>query len=167
MTYLGDPISYKRIMALDVGDARVGIALSDRLGISAQPYQSVVGTGQKALREIADLVQREDVSEIVIGLPLELSGECGPQAIKVKTFAQKLVSILQRRSELTKVKTRFWDERFTTAEASRIVRDRKLRNREKRAALDRVSASLILQGYLDSRKLGIGLPEPDDDKLSS
>ena len=139
-------------MALDVGDARIGVALSDPLGITAQPFASVDQNG-RSVRSIIKIIEEQNVREIVVGLPLELNGEVGTQAKKVEEFVAILRSALDRNRELKGMKIGFWDERFTTAEAKRVTAGSGLKNEESRAALDRVSATLILEGYLERAAL--------------
>lgn len=137
-----------RIMALDVGDARIGVALSDRLGITAQPKCTIERKTGSYIRDILELVAKEQVETVVIGIPYELSGSLGDQGRKVTCFAKNLSSSLKADPELSTVKVDFWDERFTTREAESVIAGSKLKNRQRRAALDRVSAAIILQSYM-------------------
>lgn len=134
-------------MGLDVGDARVGIAISDPLGISAQCYPALE-RDKSFYKKLKSLIEEKDVSTLVIGLPYELSGDLGEQAKKVENFvnnlSQKLIGL-----DLSVV---FIDERLTTSEAKRVLSGSKLKNREKSAALDSISASLILETHLNSLK---------------
>lgn len=138
-----------RIMAFDVGDARVGVAISDPLGMIAQPLCTVErqnGGAEKLIR----LVLEKEVRTLVIGLPLELDGVHGPQAKKVQAFVEKLKTGMRKQDLLSKVEILFWDERFSTAQAERVLSGSKLKNKENSAALDRVSAALILESYINS-----------------
>lgn len=149
---LGNFVAMKRFMGLDVGDARIGVALSDPLGLTAQPYTTVDRRGGREISEFSRIVAKEDVGVIVIGLPLELSGEAGPQAEKVRLFAEHLERSLQRSEEISqKPKIELWDERLTTVEAERVIRGSGLKDRERRATLDRISAAVILASYLAAR----------------
>ena len=87
---------------------------------------------------------------LVIGLPLELDGVHGPQAKKVQAFVEKLKTGMRKQDLLSKVEILFWDERFSTAQAERVLSGSKLKNKENSAALDRVSAALILESYINS-----------------
>lgn len=138
-----------RIIAFDVGDARVGVAVSDPLGMIAQPLCTVErqnGGVEKLIR----LIVEKDAKRLVVGLPLELSGEHGPQAKKVEAFVEKLKTGLRKQNLLSSVEIVFWDERLTTAQAERVLSGSKLKNRDCHAALDRVSAAVILESYINS-----------------
>jgi putative Holliday junction resolvase len=137
-----------KIMALDVGNARVGVAMSDAMQITAQPHCTIEIVGKKALREIAQIAVVNKVLKIIVGLPLELSGKEGDQAKAVKKFATDLQEILIANEASSKIEIIFWDERFTTKAAERVLIGSKLKNRERSAALDRISAALILEGYM-------------------
>ena len=138
-------------MALDVGDARIGVALSDALRMFAHPHSAVERTSEKkALAEILELVTKEDVSEIIVGVPHELSGAVGEQAKKVLVFIESLKAALIANPSLSDVQVKLWDERLTTAQAEKIIMGSKLKNRERSRALDRISAALILESYLGS-----------------
>ena len=135
----------KRAMALDVGDARIGLALSDPLGLSAQPLSTLERSGSSA-EEIAELAKQNDVSTLVVGLPKTLDGEIGEQAQKVLKFKEELQNCVDEDVQIVE-----WDERLTTVEASRIIQGSKLKNKKRRQALDRISAAIILESYLASQ----------------
>ena len=137
-----------RIMALDVGDARIGIALSDPLRIIAQPH-STLERNKKAVPALVELIKREAVKIVVIGLPKTLDGELKEQAQKTIAFKEKLVEGL-RNQKLTDVGFELWDERLTTVNAERIIKGTKLKDKNRRALLDQVSATLILESYMNS-----------------
>ena len=141
----------KRYLALDVGDARIGVALSDESGMFAHPHSTVTRSGKKTAAEIAALTKETAVSGIVVGVPFELDGTFGEQAEKVDVFVAQLQKELLKDDELAKVDIHFIDERLTTSLAERIVVGTKLKNADKRAALDRVSASLILETFLSQQ----------------
>ena len=131
------------ILGLDIGNARTGVAISDELGIAAHPLCTIQRKSRKAvLAELQELVAVHKVERIVVGLPLQLDGEEGVQARKVKQFAERL----ERQVNLPIV---FWDESFTTAEASQILRGTKKRRRKRKQVIDQVAAVLILEGYLE------------------
>lgn len=140
-----------RILAVDYGDARVGVAISDPLGITAQPLDTLARRGDKHIcRELAALVEAREVSEVVVGLPLELSGAEGPAAQKVRAFADRL-------SRYISIPITFWDERMTSLQAERDMREvGKLKWRKRRGKVDQVAAQLILQAVLDQRGGGVG-----------
>ena len=130
-----------KILGIDVGDARVGLALSEGDGPAA-PLRTVAAKG--ALTAIADLVREEGVDEIVIGLPLSLDGSEGPSAKKARRFAAEL-----RRQVSCAIA--FVDERFTTSAAHRELGASGVRHRDRRAVVDQVAATLLLQTHLDAR----------------
>ena len=137
-----------RIMALDVGDKRVGIALSDPTGMLATPF-GAIERGGSAIAEILRLAEREGVGEIVVGMPYTLSGERGAQAAKTAAFIRDL------RGE-TSIPIATADERLSTAQATRLLRETapppsKRGRRADRARVDASAAAVILQGHLDGR----------------
>lgn len=134
-------------MALDVGDARVGIALSDPLRISCQPLTTIErGTARETLDKLLSLIDQHQVVGLVVGLPFGLDGQETEQTRKTSLFTDTLREEMKSR-EIDVVS---WDERLTTVEAEEIIAGSKLKNRKRREVLDRVSASLILQTYLES-----------------
>jgi putative Holliday junction resolvase len=137
-----------RLLGLDVGDARVGVAVSDPSGSVATPLSTLDGRTLDAdLRPLVRLVEDYEVEAIVVGLPLSLSGEEGPQSRAVRERAQ-------RWSQHLGVPLHFWDERLTTSQARRSLSEAGLDERATRKAVDMVAAALILQTYLDSRRDG-------------
>jgi len=140
-----------RIMGLDVGDARVGVAVSDELGISAQPHSTLKrNKGDKVLfQQIISLVEELSVQKVILGLPLGLDGLDTEQTAKVRSFALSLEKALSESGQ--SIPMDFQDERLSSVEAERILVDRKLKDSERRAAVDRMAASILLRGYLDSR----------------
>ena len=131
------------ILGLDIGDARTGVAISDELGIAAHPLCTIHRKSRKAvLAELQELVSAHKVERIVVGLPLQLDGETGTQARKVKRFAERL----EQQVNLPIV---FWDESFTTFEAAQILRGTKKRRKKRKQVIDQVAAVLILEGYLE------------------
>ena len=140
-----------RLLGLDVGDARIGVALSDETGVLASGLPTLARVGpRKDVKAIAALVREREARGIVVGLPLRLDGSLGPQAEKVLAFVETL-----RGSVRVPIAT--WDERLTTVEADRVLREAGANIRERKAKVDRVAAILILQGYLDAQ---VALPPP-------
>jgi putative Holliday junction resolvase len=135
-----------RIAALDVGDARIGVAVSDELGITAQGVGVVERVGGKRdLEALASMLgPYGPVERVVVGLPLNMNGTEGPQAAKVRAFADKVAAHLGLPVE-------YWDERLTTVAAERILLEGDLSRRRRRELVDRVAAALILEGYLARR----------------
>jgi putative Holliday junction resolvase len=132
-----------RIIGLDHGEKRIGVAVSDPLGLTAQPI-AVIEPDQ-IIEELKMIIQEYgDVEEIVVGLPKKLSGELGPQAEKVLKFIEDLKDNLQ-------VKVTAWDERLTTAAAERSMIDAGLSRSKRKKIIDKSAAALILQSYLDNK----------------
>ncbi len=128
-----------------MGDVRIGVALSDETGTLASGLPTLLRVGpRKDVRAVAQLVRDREVGEVVVGLPRRLDGTVGPQAEKVLAFADSLRASLR-------VPIEMWDERLTTVEAERILREAGAKARERKAKVDRIAAVLILQGYLDAR----------------
>ena len=135
-----------RALGLDVGEKRIGVALSDSLGIMASALSVVEEKSEDdAIKRILALAREHDVECIVIGLPRSLDGSMGPQALKVDAFADTLAG----RTDIAVVT---WDERFTTAEAERVLVEAGTKRDKRKRHRDSVAAALILQGYLDSEK---------------
>lgn len=135
----------KRIAALDVGEKRIGIAVSDPERIMAFPKGFV--TTERALEEIPALFRQWDVGVAVVGIPVTLRGEEGPQAAQVKEFIHSLKEALER--EGMNVEIVLWDERLSTVQAENLLREAGYRGKKTRQRVDAASATLILQSYLD------------------
>lgn len=135
-----------RVLALDVGERRIGVALSDPTRVLASPLTTLRAQPRaRVLGEIAALVQRNEVAEVVVGLPLTLSGEIGPQALIIQAFAAELQQALA-------VPVHLLDERLTSVAAERMMIDLGLRPEQRKARIDEVAASIILQDFLDARR---------------
>jgi putative Holliday junction resolvase len=136
-----------RYLGLDVGDRKIGVALSDETASLATGLETLGRVGpRKDVKAIAELVRRHGAREVVVGLPRRLDGSLGPQAHKVLEFMEDLRPALR-------VPLVPWDERFTTAMAEDALIAAGVSRRERRQVVDKVSAILILQSYLDYRKL--------------
>jgi len=147
-----------RLLGLDVGDARVGVAVSDPSGSVATPLVVLdARTLEGDLRPLARLVEEYEVEAIVVGLPLTLAGEEGPQARAVRELAGRWSASLD-------VPLLFADERLTTSQARRSLSEAGLDERASRKAVDMVAAALILQGYLESRRDGDDPPANGGDE---
>lgn len=135
-----------RYLGLDVGNRRIGVAVSDELGLTAQPVLTLVRKSSRRddLRSLARLCRRFGVAGIVVGNPLHLDGGESPQAAKTKAFATEL-------SELAGLPIHFWDERLTTREAHQILYEAGKKRQEHRSVVDQVAATMILQGFLDGK----------------
>jgi len=134
-----------RIVALDVGDVLIGVAISDPSEIIAQGLETIRRVGvKKDIETITDLVDQHEVGEIVVGLPKMMSGEIGIQAQKVLDFVEPLRSAVD-------IPVTMWDERLTTVTANRSLIEANVRRKKRKKVVDKVAAVIILQGYLDSR----------------
>lgn len=136
-----------RYLGLDVGDRRIGVALSDETATLATGLDTLERVGpKKDANAVVALAQRHDAAEIVVGLPRSLDGSVGPQAEKVLEFMQSLRA-------RTRIPVVPWDERFTTLMAQQALIEADVSRARRRSVVDKVSAVLILQSYLDYRKL--------------
>lgn len=131
-------------MALDVGKKRIGLALSDPLGITAQGLPTLQRTTiREDLTALADLVQEREVRLLLVGHPLNMSGTEGRQAVYTKEFADRLHA-------RTNVEVRYWDERLTSVEAGRVLRSSGISIEKRAKAVDRLAAVLLLESFLDA-----------------
>jgi len=146
-----------RILAIDPGRVRFGLALSDPLGIVAQGLPTYESAGRrKDLEAFEALVREHEVAEILMGRPLQMDGTPGPMT----EFAEKLAADLRDKTGLP---VRLWDERLSSAEAERTLIAGNVRRENRKGLRDRVAASLILQGFLDARSSGFtGAPDSED-----
>lgn len=135
-----------RVLGIDYGDSKIGLAVSDRLGITAQPLTSYRRRTEKEDKKyFINLIAEHEITEIVIGLPLRMDGSSGTRAEKTQEFARWLERFLN-------LPIHFWDERLTTKQANRILSQRKLAPRVKKNIEDQVSAVIILSTYLESKR---------------
>ena len=142
-TWYDKETAIARTLGLDVGDSRIGVALSDPLGIMASPLTIISRTENEAdITAIVDIVRKNDVSLIVVGLPLSMDGSLGRQAEKVEAFTRKLCGH-------TEVPVEYRDERLTTVMAERLMQAVDTKKTRKKVRHDAQAAALILQGYLD------------------
>jgi|SRR5215469_6003370 len=134
-----------RILGLDVGARRIGIAVSDPLGITAQGLSTLHRRNRRYdLAELGKLLSEYGVHEVVVGNPLRMSGQTGVQAKKMGDFARQL----ERAFSLP---VHLWDERLTTAEAHRLLDETSIRDSRRKLVIDQMAAVLILQSFLDAR----------------
>ena len=137
-----------RVLALDVGKKRIGLALSDPLGITAQGLPTLYRTTiREDLAALDELVRAREVKLLLVGHPLHMSGAEGRQAAYTKEFAERL-------RERTDVEIRYWDERLTSKEAGRVLRSSGISIEKRARAVDRLSAVLLLESFLDSGRGG-------------
>ena len=136
-----------RIMAIDYGDARTGVALSDPTGfLAGQTFLIKSRKQEVVLEELAALFQRQGAQELVMGYPRNMDGTLGPRAEKYAAFARRL-------EEATGLPVALWDERRTTVDAHRILGEQGVRAKNRKDKIDSVAATLILEGYLDWKRL--------------
>ncbi len=135
-----------RIIGLDVGDKTIGVAVSDDLGISAQPVTVIRRKNLRTdLAEIGSLVAEYEISEMVVGVPKSLNNTIGPQAEKVLKFIDTL------KTSFPDITFHSWDERFSTVEAERVLLEADMSRKRRKGVIDKVAASFILQGFLDRK----------------
>ncbi|MGC1786101.1 MAG: Holliday junction resolvase RuvX [Terriglobales bacterium] len=136
----------RRILALDVGSKRIGVAISDPLGITAQGLETIQRQNKRRdMEALGQLVARYEVREIVVGLPLRLSGAEGTQSEKMRRFADDLRAHFD-------VTVHLWDERWTSTEANRLLRETDLSIKKRGQAVDRMAAILILQSWMEAHQ---------------
>ncbi len=135
-----------RILGLDIGKKRTGAAVSDESGIVATPLQTIKASGRSALlKAVSSIIEEYDISEIVVGLPLNLDGTVGKKAAEVQGFAEAL-------RKTTGLQVHYWDERFSTAAVTRVLIEADLSRARRKEVVDKSAAAYILQGFLDSRR---------------
>ena len=133
-----------KIMAIDYGDARTGIAVSDRMGmLVGKTFVIPSYNREKTAEEIRKLAEQEQAERLVMGLPRNMDGSEGPRAALYRDFAAYL-------TEVTGMEVLLWDERRTTVEAHQILSDHNYHGKKRKQTVDAVAASLILEGYLNS-----------------
>jgi putative Holliday junction resolvase len=142
----------RRILGIDLGRARIGVAVSDELGMLAHPVETIPARMDVAAR-IAEIVREKNAERVVVGLPRHMNGSVGIGAAEALAFAEKLRARLS-----CEVVT--WDERMSTMAANRALRESGQKTRNSRGVVDQVAAQMILQGYLDSLQAARG---PDVD----
>lgn len=142
-----------RIMALDVGDCSIGIALSDEMRIIAQPLKTLRYKGEHEFKhifsELAKIIEEQNVGTVVVGLPLNMNGSEGPQAKKVLNFVERFKKNLTKNStDPENWEWVYWDERLSTAGAERHLIDADVSRSKRKRVIDTMAAVFILQGYL-------------------
>lgn len=136
-----------KALGIDHGDARIGLAVSDDLGMLAHPLETIaVKDVTDPLSRIAQIVERDKVGMIVLGLPRNMDGSYGPAAEKVRAFAEQLRARVP-------CEVKLWDERLTSVAAQRSLHEAGRNVKKSRAVIDQVAAQLILQGWLDSQAM--------------
>ena len=136
-----------RVLALDLGKRRIGLALSDELGITAQGIETLQRTNiREDIARLAELISQRGVSLILMGNPLHMSGHAGRQAEYARDFAERL-------TRASGVPVQFWDERLTTVEAQRVLKESGISIQKRGQAVDRLAAVILLESYLDSLRI--------------
>ena len=134
-----------RVLALDVGARRIGVAITDPLGITAQGLNTIQRKNKRTdFAQLESVIRQYEVTELVVGYPLRLSGEIGIQAEKMTLFAQEL----EKRFQLP---VHLFDERLTSTEANRILRESEISIEKRAKAVDQMAAVLILQAWMETR----------------
>jgi putative Holliday junction resolvase len=138
----------KRALGLDVGSKTIGVAVTDEVGIAAHPVKVIQRAGNTTdVSTIQTLVAELDIGSVIVGMPYELSGRIGHRGKRVQEFTNALRAGLPASVELHEQ-----DERFTTAEATRVLLDADLSREKRKAVIDQQAAALILQAWLDRKR---------------
>ncbi len=143
-----------RILAIDPGTRRIGVALSDPTATIATPLETITAAGERrAAEQVAALCRHHEVARVVVGWPRNMDGSRGPSARHAEALAERLRAAVSVPVEL-------WDERLSTAAAERTLIEADVRRDERRRTRDRVAAAVILQGYLDARRNRLSQIDP-------
>ena len=136
----------ERVLAIDLGDRRIGLALSDPLGLTAQGLPTAERRNKREdLNFLEVLTRRHHVSRVLVGNPLNMDGSTGPQSEKARLFAENLARRLPIPVEL-------WDERLTSVEANQVLDAAGAQKRDRKGEVDRLAAQLILESFLDAQR---------------
>ena len=146
MTSAGDGTGRSRVLGIDVGSVRIGLAISDETRTLASPVATVPNDPRSLWTRIEREMEDRQVDRVVIGLPRRLDGTEGEAAEKARTFAAEL-------ARRTTAPIELWDERFTTAIAERSLIESGVRRKRRREVIDSVAAALLLQNWLDARRI--------------
>jgi len=137
----------KRALGIDHGDARIGLAISDELGMLAHALETIhVKETPDPIARIASVVKEREIGQVVLGLPRNMDGSYGPAAEKVRSFAEKLRAAVP-------CEVKLWDERLTSVAAQRSLHEAGRNVKNSREVIDQVAAQMILQGWLDSQAM--------------
>jgi putative Holliday junction resolvase len=138
----------KRALGIDHGEARIGLAISDELGMLAHPLETIkVREVKDTVGRIAAIVERDGIDTLILGLPRNMDGSYGPASVKVRAYAEKL------RARMPGCTVKLWDERLTSVAAQRMLHENGRNVKQSRQVIDQVAAHLILQGWLDSQAM--------------
>ena len=143
-----------RVMGLDGGDRTIGVAISDALLITAQGKETIFRQSLKQdIDRLIELINEYQVTKIVSGMPYNMNGSIGPQGEKTKQFIDKLEKKLIYSDRISgKIEIEYWDERMTTLSATRMLIEADMRREKRKEVVDKLAATLILQGYLDKNR---------------
>jgi putative Holliday junction resolvase len=133
----------KKVLGIDLGDARVGLAISDDLGMLAHPHSTLTVAQGQLTERIAALVRERGVDTVVVGMPRNMDGSHGPAAEKTRVFVEALRKLID-------VPVLTWDERLTTVSAQRALQEAGRKAKDQKSVVDQVAAQIILQGWLDA-----------------
>jgi putative holliday junction resolvase len=134
-----------RVLAIDHGTKRIGIALSDPVGIIAQPFETLAAEpADQFLSRLKEILVDKQVELVLVGMPRNMDGSCGPAALKVQEFIAGLKQAIS-------IPIQTWDERLTSSQANRFLIDANVRRSDRRTKVDKTAAAILLQSYLDSR----------------
>jgi putative Holliday junction resolvase len=151
-TSSGTPLS-PRVLGLDVGSRRIGVAVSDPLGITAQGLPTIHRQNKRLdYAQLENVIREYEVVAIVVGLPLRMSGQEGIQSEKMRQFAEDL-------RKRFKLPVHLWDERLTSAEANRVLRESEMSIQRRGQVVDQMAAVLILQSWMERRSVTDSSPE--------
>lgn len=140
--------NYYKTLALDLGERRIGIAISDLMGIIANGLETYTRKDiQSDCKYIANIVDNNNVKEIVLGLPKNMDGTCGPRVEKTYAFAEEL-------KKYTNAKIVYYDERLTTVAAEKVLISADVSREKRKTVIDKMAATIILQDYLNFNKRG-------------
>ncbi len=136
-----------RVLGIDYGDSRIGVAVSDPMGWTAQGLETIKSKDslRKAIERIMEIIRQYEIKDIVIGYPLNMNGTAGPRTERTEAFIKKLLEL----GDFNIVK---WDERLTTVSAHRAMNELGVKASNKKNIVDTMSAVFILQGYLDRQR---------------
>jgi len=149
----------KRILGVDFGEARVGVARSDDLGWFAHPLETIETSRTEPVERIAELVRAHDAATVVLGMPYRMDGSAGPAVEKVRAFRRNLEAALDDDVRLVEV-----DERLSTVAAQRQLHATGRNTKQSRSVIDQAAAAVILQAYLDQQQAGGWPEEPWDEQ---
>ena len=138
-------MSIHRLMCIDYGEVRIGIAVSDPLQIISRPFSVIFNNAETVFIELNGIIKTENVSKIILGLPLNREGEDTEKTRQVRKFAELL------KAEIS-IPLEFWDESYSTVEANNALKQMGYDSKKSRTVVDKVAASIILQDYLDQKK---------------